>query len=69
MCQHGSFRVASTTACELEIHDIVWTDYAIENVQYMIRYALRFLQEILISNEAIVSTYKTYSLQIWQRHM
>jgi hypothetical protein len=65
MCQHGSLRVASTTACELEIHDIIWTDYAIENVQYVIRYALRFLQKFSISNEAILSAYETHSLQIW----
>lgn len=65
MRQHGSFRIASATACELEIDDIMWTYYAVEDIQDMIGYALRFLHELFVSNEAIVSTYKTYSPQVW----
>jgi hypothetical protein len=65
MRQHGSFRVASATACELEIDDIMWTYYAVEDIQDVIGYALRFLHELFVSNEAIVSTYETHSLQVW----
>jgi hypothetical protein len=61
MRQHGSFWIASATACELEIDDIMWTYYAVEDIQDVIRYALRFLHKLLVSNEAVVSAYETYS--------
>lgn len=57
VCQHGGLGVASAAAGELKIYNIVWADYAVEDLQDMFRYALCFLQKFLISDEAIGTTY------------
>lgn len=45
------------------------TYYTIEDLEDVLRYTLCFLNEFVVPNETIITTYETNALQIWQHRV